>query len=76
MPIDLPFKMSLIIAEHEGSRRTIPQHMGRTDKQIPTRLPWGRKGLTELPPGWICERVNVTPLGRGGGRDLGLFLMV
>lgn len=46
---------------------TIPQYMGRTDKKIPTRLAWGRKGLTELPPGWICERVNVTHWGEAIG---------
>ncbi|MEX0331419.1 MAG: hypothetical protein AB3N64_08360 [Puniceicoccaceae bacterium] len=39
---------------------TIPQYMGRDDKRIPTRMKWGREGLTELPPGWICERVDVT----------------
>lgn len=46
---------------------TIPQYMGRVDKKIPTRLAWGRKGLTELPPGWICERVNVTHWGEAIG---------
>lgn len=46
---------------------TIPQYMGRNDKKIPTRLPWGRKGLTELPQGWICERVNVTQWGEAIG---------
>lgn len=45
----------------------IPQFMGRADKRIPTRLQWGRKGLTELPTGWICERVNVTQWGEAIG---------
>lgn len=39
---------------------TIPQHMGREDKRIPTRAGWGREGLEKLPTGWICERVDVT----------------
>ncbi|MCC5843610.1 MAG: hypothetical protein JJU05_05100 [Verrucomicrobia bacterium] len=46
---------------------TIPQYLGRSDKKIPTRLGWGRKGLTELPEGWICERVNVTQWGEAIG---------
>jgi hypothetical protein len=41
--------------------------MGRDDKRIPTRLPWGRKGISELPTGWICERVNVTQWGEAIG---------
>jgi hypothetical protein len=45
----------------------IPQYMGREDKRIPTRLQWGRKGLSELPNGWICERVNVTQWGEAIG---------
>lgn len=46
---------------------SIPQYLGRKDKKIPTRLAWGRKGLTELPEGWICERVNVTQWGEAIG---------
>lgn len=46
---------------------TIPQYLARADKKIPTRLTWGRKGLTEQPEGWICERVNVTQWGEAIG---------
>jgi hypothetical protein len=41
--------------------------MGRDDKRIPTRLAWGREGVTELLTGWICERVNVTQWGESLG---------
>ncbi len=50
---------------------TIPQYMGREDKQIPCRLRWGRKGVDFLPPGWICERVNVTQWGEQLGEISG-----
>ncbi len=46
----------------------IPQFMGRRDKRIATRTSWGRKGVTHLPEGWICERVNV---GRWGEEQIG-----
>ncbi len=46
---------------------SIPQYMGREDKAIPTRLRWGRDGVERLPPGWICERVNVTQWGEALG---------
>lgn len=38
----------------------LPQYVSRADRPIPARLTWGHP-LTQLPPGWICERVNITP---------------
>ncbi|MBK8857917.1 MAG: hypothetical protein IPN11_09645 [Opitutaceae bacterium] len=38
----------------------LPQYLSRADRPIPARLNWGNS-LTHLPPGWICERVNITP---------------
>lgn len=38
----------------------LPQYVSRPDRPIPARLTWGHP-LPYLPPGWICERVNLTP---------------
>jgi hypothetical protein len=38
----------------------MPQFLSREDRPIPTRITWGHP-LPELPPGWMCERVNITP---------------
>ncbi len=38
----------------------LPQYLSRADRPIPARLNWGN-AHTHLPPGWICERVNITP---------------
>ena len=38
----------------------LPQYLSRADRPIPARMTWGNS-LTHLPPGWICERVNITP---------------
>jgi hypothetical protein len=38
----------------------LPQFLSREDRQIPTRITWGH-AHRELPAGWMCERVNITP---------------
>ncbi|HAT11287.1 MAG TPA: hypothetical protein DCS97_12015, partial [Planctomycetes bacterium] len=38
----------------------LPQFVSRADRPIPARITWGHP-LPALPPGWICERVNITP---------------
>lgn len=38
----------------------LPQYVSRADRPIPARLTWAHP-LSHLPPGWICERVNITP---------------
>lgn len=39
---------------------SLPQFLSREDRRIPTRITWGHP-LPELPAGWMCERVNITP---------------
>lgn len=38
----------------------LPQFLSRKDRRIPTRITWAHP-LAELPVGWMCERVNITP---------------
>ena len=38
----------------------LPQFLSREERPIPARISWGNPH-THLPPGWMCERVNVTP---------------
>jgi len=38
----------------------LPQFLSREDRPIPTRITWAHP-LAELPAGWMCERVNITP---------------
>ncbi|MCC5846717.1 MAG: hypothetical protein JJU29_01380 [Verrucomicrobia bacterium] len=38
----------------------LPQFLSREDRKIPTRITWGHP-FAELPTGWMCERVNITP---------------
>lgn len=38
----------------------LPQFLSREDRPIPTRITWAHP-FAELPAGWMCERVNVTP---------------
>jgi len=38
----------------------IPQYLSTRERPIPTRIDWGNP-YPELPEGWICERVNITP---------------
>ena len=38
----------------------LPQFVSRDDRPIPARITWGHP-MSELPTGWICERVNLTP---------------
>ncbi len=38
----------------------LPQFVSREDRRIPTRITWAHP-FAELPVGWMCERVNITP---------------
>lgn len=38
----------------------LPQFVSRKDRPIPTRITWAHP-YKELPEGWVCERVNITP---------------
>lgn len=38
----------------------LPQYVSRADRPIPARMGWAHP-LPHLPPGWMCERVNLTP---------------
>ncbi len=38
----------------------LPQFVSRSDRRIPTRITWAHP-FDELPVGWMCERVNITP---------------
>jgi hypothetical protein len=38
----------------------LPQFLSREDRRIPTRITWAHP-FAELPVGWMCERVNITP---------------
>ncbi|MDX6767579.1 MAG: hypothetical protein SFU85_12410 [Candidatus Methylacidiphilales bacterium] len=40
---------------------SLPQFVSREDRPIAANITWGHPGKSFLPPGWICERVNVTP---------------
>lgn len=61
----------LRLARHTGSAafldilaaiaHAIPQFVSTTERPIPARIPWGHPDKRHLPPGWICERVNVSP---------------
>jgi len=38
----------------------LPQFLSREDRPIPARITWAHP-VAELPSGWMCERVNITP---------------